>query len=142
MKPTSTRDFSKYWIPVFIVFSIHNFGEFAGNMPKWGQAYLGVPDFGFTQFSFGIIVLLMTLTLLAIAYSYRTNKKITRRLLVTFCIFMIGNTFWHLGTSFVAKSPSPGLFEALVFGLPVYAYTVHQILRSEKFLPFQFFRQK
>lgn len=142
MKPTKAINYSKYWIPVFIVFIIHNFGEYIGNMPKWGQTYLGIPEFGVTQFLFGVMVLVLILILLAIAYYYRANKEKTRRLLIVFCVFMIGNTFWHVGTSFIAKSPSPGVFEAVLLGLPVYGYTLYKLLSFEKFLPFKLLRQK
>jgi hypothetical protein len=128
-----TGDFSKYWIPVMAVFIAHNIGEVAGNMPQWGQDHFALlRGVGNYQLQFAILVIVLISVLIAIAFNCRNNYKLTRLLLEIFTIFMIGNCIWHLCTSLYAGSPSPGLFEALFLGLPVYSYTLYRIIKYEK----------
>jgi cytochrome c biogenesis protein CcdA len=128
-----TGDFSKYWIPVMAVFIVHNIGEVAGNMPKWGQEHFAfLQRVGNLQFEFSIAVTILILVLIAIAFAFRNNHKTTRLLMIIFTVFMIGNCIWHTCTSLVAWSPSPGLLEALILGLPVYSYTLYRIILYEK----------
>lgn len=128
-----TGDFSKYWVPVFAVFIVHNIGEVAGNMPKWGQEHFSfLRGVGNYQLEFGILVTVLILVLIVIAFCFRNNYRLTRILLIVFTIFMISNCIWHTFTSVYAGAPSPGLFEALFWGLPIYSYTLYRIIKYEK----------
>ena len=128
-----TGDFSKFWVPVMAVFIVHNIGEAAGNMPKWGQEHFAfLHGIGNLQLEFAIMVTILILVLIAIAFACRKNYRLTRLLMLIFTIFMTGNCIWHTCTSLVARSPSPGLWEALILGLPVYSYTLYRIIKYEK----------
>jgi hypothetical protein len=128
-----TGDFSKFWFPVIAVFIVHNIGEVAGNMPEWGKEHFAVLSWaGNYQLEFGIMVAILVSAIIIVAVSFRKNHKITRRLMEIFAIVMILNCIWHTCTSIYAGSISPGLFEALILGLPVYSYTLYCLIRYEK----------
>jgi hypothetical protein len=128
-----TGDFSEFWIPVMAVFIAHNIAEVYGDMPKWGKEHFAVLNgVGTSQFEFGVLISILVLVLVAVAFFFRKNLKITRILLMIFTIFMIVNCIWHACVSLYAGSPSPGLLEALILGLPVYSYTLYLVIRYEK----------
>jgi hypothetical protein len=128
-----TGDFSKFWVPVIAVFIVHNIGEVAGNMPEWGREHFALLNWaGNYQLEYGILVAILISVIIIIALSFRNNHKITRRLLEIFTIVMIVNCIWHTCTSIYAGAISPGLFEALILGLPVYSYTLYLLMRYEK----------
>lgn len=130
----SVSQLARWWLPIFGLFVIHNLEEILGDMPAWGREHLDFLSQTFVSpMALTAIIIVLSAILFAIAYHYRQNARMTRRLLLLFLVIMIGVFIWHITISLVTQSIQPGVLTAGVF-LPIYGFMLFHIYRTKQTL--------
>lgn len=122
---------ARLWVPVFILFTLHNLEEIIFDMPAWGCAHIAMMsalDAG--RGSFTLLVLALTAGLVAIAWRFRHGAAATRWLQTAFLAVMLAVFAWHMGISLATRSLQPGAATAIVFA-PIYAVWLRKLVRPQ-----------
>jgi hypothetical protein len=121
------------------VFVVHNVEEIALDMYGWELAHdlPGWMNAGrafhtaiqLTTPKFIVIVAGLCFAIGGLAYLFRDSPKAARRWMTTYTVVMLAIFLGHLVTSIVARSPMPGVYSAVVLGLPVHAWVAYTLWR-------------
>ena len=127
----------QWWLLLMAVFVVHNAEEIALDMYRWEQAHdlPGWMNAGrefhtaiqLTTPKFIVIVIGLCLAIGGLAYLLRGNPIAARCWMATYTVVMLAVYFGHLVTSVVAKSAMPGVYSAVLLGLPVHAWVAYTL---------------
>ena len=130
------------WLVLLSVFVIHNLEEIlfdiyawemTHSLPSWMEAARKFhTSIQLTRPRFFMILLVMCLVVSGLAFALRNRPRASRNWMTTFVVIMLGVYLGHVATSLYAGSPQPGVYSAVLQGLPVYSFVLYQIRRAPR----------
>lgn len=130
----------RWWLLLLSVFVIHNLEEILFDIYAWEMThrlpgwYEGARKFHtsiqLTRPRFFIIVLAICLVVSGLAFLLRNRPRASKNWMTTFVVIMLGVYLGHLVTSLYARSPQPGVYSAVLQGVPVYSFVLYHLWRT------------
>ncbi len=118
------------WLPIFVLFTLHNLEEIAFDLPAWGRAHgFDLPTTALDQSGFALVVAALSAALFTLAFALRLRPRATRATLLAFLGVMVLNFLMHIAASIRTLSVQPGVITAIVL-LPVYAWLIRKVWRE------------
>lgn len=132
----------RWWLLLLGVFVIHNLEEILFDIYAWEMTHRllswmeGVCKFHtsiqLTRPRFFMIVLGICFVVSGLAFLLRNRPRASKNWMATFVVIMLGVYLGHLVTSLYARSPQPGVYSAVLQGLPVYSFVLYQLWRTPR----------
>jgi hypothetical protein len=129
----------RWWLLLLGVFLIHNIEEIifdiyawemTHDLPSWMQMARKFHTYiQLTPSKFVMIVVALCLVISGLAFLLRNRPPASRYWMTAFVVIMLLVCLGHLLTSLYAGSPQPGVYSAVLQGLPVYSFVLYQLWR-------------
>ncbi len=130
----------QWWLLLFVVFVIHNLEEILFDMygwemthrlPSWMEAGRELHTaIQLTPLRFSAIILVICLVISGLAFLLRNHPQASRYWMMIFVLIMLGVYMGHVVTSLYAGSPQPGVYSAVLQGVPVYGFVLYHLWRT------------
>jgi hypothetical protein len=130
----------KWWLLLLVVFVVHNMEEIIFDMYAWEMTHrLPVwmeasrtfhTSIKLTSSRFLVIVLVICVVVSGFAFILRDRPRAAKTGMTVFVVIMLGIFLGHLVTSLYARSPQPGVYSAVLQGMPVYGFVLYQLWRA------------
>lgn len=130
----------QWWLLLLSVFVIHNLEEIlfdiyewemTHSLPTWMEAVRKFhTSIQLTRPRFFMILLVICLVVSSLAFMLRNRPRASRNWMTTFVVIMLGVYLGHIVTSLYARSPQPGVYSAILQGMPVYSFVLYQLWRT------------
>lgn len=134
------KNLMKWWMLLLSVFIIHNLEEIIFDMYSWEMTHRLVgwmeasrnlhTSIQLTSSKFVVIVIVICGIVSGLAFILRNRPRASKTWMMIFVVIMLGIFLGHLVTSLYAKSPQPGVYSAVLQGMPVYGFALYQIWRT------------
>jgi hypothetical protein len=129
----------RWWLVLLSVFVIHNLEEILFDIYAWEMTH-DLPSWmemsrrfhtyiQLTPSRFVAIVVVLCLVVSGLAFLLRNRPRASRYWMTAFVVIMLGVYLGHLVTSLYAGSPQPGVYSAVLQGMPVYGFVLYQLWR-------------
>lgn len=123
---------ARWWVPVFVLFTIHNLEEIFSDLPAWGRAHaMSIPTTELDISGYAGLIVVMSMVFFVAAYVIRRNARLTRLGLLAFTGIMCGNFIMHFGVSLITSSLQPGVITAGLL-TPVYIGIFLNVLKQRE----------
>jgi hypothetical protein len=129
-----------WWLLLLSVFVIHNLEEILFDIYRWEMTHSlpswieAIRDFHtyirLTPLRFTMIVLVLCLGVSSVAFLFRNRPRASKNWMTTFVLIMLWVYFGHIVISLYARSPQPGVYSAVLQGMPVYSLMLYQLWRT------------
>jgi hypothetical protein len=137
---TDKKSLLKWWLLLLVVFIVHNLEEIlfdiyawemTHRLPVWMEASRTFhTSIKLTSSRFLVIVLVLCVVIGGLAFILRDRSRAAKTWMTVFVVIMLAIFLGHLVTSLYARSPQPGVYSAVLQGLPVYGFVLYQLWRT------------
>jgi hypothetical protein len=127
----------RWWVLLLTVFVIHNveeilfdiYGwELTHSLPIWMEAGRKLHAYiNLTTSKFVLLVVAICVLVSGFAFLLRNRPRASRNWMAAFVVIMLAVYLGHLVTSIYARSPQPGVFSAVLQGIPVYGFALYRL---------------
>jgi hypothetical protein len=110
-----------------LIFDIYEW-ELTHNLPSWMEGSRRFHTYiQLTAPKFTLIILALCVLVSGLAFLLRNRPRASRYWMTTFVVIMLSVYVGHIVTSLYAGSPQPGVFSAVLQGIPVYGFALYQL---------------
>jgi hypothetical protein len=132
----------QWWLLLLSIFVIHNLEEvlfdiyaweMTHNLPSWMEAArMFHTAIQLTRPRFFMIILGICLVVSGLAFFLRNRPRASKNWMTVFVVIMLGVYLGHFVTSLYARSPQPGVYSAVLQGMPVYSFVLYHLWRTPR----------